>query len=537
MKNIKFNMKSIALVAILPLLMTMNSCTKNFKEFNTSTDGISDEQLIPDNNFIGGYFPEMIYNIVMDSPSGANGMAAVLGEYHTNVAFAGYAVESYPQDGPGTTYNWTGWEAYGLFASGYSSTMAPVKAIADLNARSIAPDFWAIALILQVSTMQRITDLYGPVPYSEYGIGGVTVPYDSQQSIYISFFAQLDTAVNNLKTFISAHPGATPFQRFDKVYAGDYTKWLKYANSLRLRLAMHIVKADPATAQQQALKAVDPSNGCVFTSNGDNAITTGGLNEFEVGPHQWQTARGGAAIISYLDGYNDPRLSVYFEKSTVLPDEYIGLKTGAVENSYEQVLQFSNISYKTFTPETAGVIMSVSEVKFLLAEGALRGWNMGGATPQSLYEEGINSSLEYWGVNNNAYINNSTGKPKDYVDPFAPVNNSPALTTITVKWDEAASNEQKLERIITQKWIALFPNGTEGWTNFRRTGYPRLFPITASQNHSNGTISTEIQVRRTPYPISEYNNNAEEVAKAVVLLGGPDTGGTRLWWDVAGPNF
>ena len=120
-------------------------------------------------------------------------------------------------------------------------------------------------------------------------------------------------------------------------------------------------------------------------------------------------------------------------------------------------------------------------------------------------------------------------------DPLYPVNNSPALSTITIKWDDNAPKENKLEKIITQKWIALFPECTEAWTNFRRTGYPKLFPVVV--NNSSGTISTEIQIRRLKYLQSEYSNNAAEVAKAVMMLGGPDTGGTRVWWDVDKGNF
>jgi hypothetical protein len=86
-----------------------------------------------------------------------------------------------------------------------------------------------------------------------------------------------------------------------------------------------------------------------------------------------------------------------------------------------------------------------------------------------------------------------------------------------------------MERIITQKWIAMFPEGQEAWTEYRRTGYPKLFPVV--NNNSGGTISTDVQIRRLPFPQNEYNTNATEVNKAIQLLGGADNGGTRLWWD------
>lgn len=535
MKN-KFHYKKIGLVTLLLSLLAINSCTKKFEQYNTDSNSVSNAQLIPDNNLIGGFYPMLEHAIV---PSHINfSLLGMLGEYHINGPFAGYMTECYPEESPGGNYNFSSWSTYELWGLGYNSVMAPVLHLQKVGTPTLAPDFWAIALILQVAEMHKITDIYGPIPFFKYGIGGTTVPYDSQESIYHALFAELDTAINNLKTYLGTYPGATPFAKYDLVYQGNYNKWLKYANSLRLRLAMHIVKIDPALAKQQALKALDPTFGGVFTSNDDNAVIKGGFNSCYYGFEESSTLRAGGAIISYLNGYNDPRLPKYFSQSSKTP-QYLGLKTGSIINSYGDAFYwFSGLS-KDWSETTPCVMMNVSEVNFLLAEGALRGWNMGGP-PQSFYEAGIESSLGQWGVVGGAittYINDATSKCQDFIDSLEPLNNSPALSSITIKWDDAATNEKKLERIITQKWIALFPDGAEGWTNFRRTGYPKLFPITASQNHSGGTISTTIQIRREPYPLLEYTNNAAEVTKGITLLGGPDNGGTRVWWDVNGPNF
>lgn len=176
--------------------------------------------------------------------------------------------------------------------------------------------------------------------------------------------------------------------------------------------------------------------------------------------------------------------------------------------------------------------MNASEMYFLRAEGAIRGWNMGG-TAQELYEKGINTSFAQHGLQAGSYLTDNTSKPAPYVDKVA--NNSiqegdSRLSTITIAWEENAQFEEKLERIITQKWIALYPDGQEAWTEFRRTGYPKVFPVVSNKS-PNGSIDTDIQIRRITFPTSEYNNNNAEVLKAVALLGGPDTGGTKLWWD------
>jgi hypothetical protein len=541
MKNNKFHYKDLGLVVLLLSLLAMSSCTKKFEEFNTNSNGVTDEQLIPDYNNYGGFFPLMIYAI---GPAKTNfNFYGTLDEYHIVCPFAGYTTEAWPEESPGGTYNLPAWKAYFMYQDNMSSIMSPFTHLRQLGLPKDAPHFWAVALIIKVAGMSETTDRHGPIPYSQYGKGGVTVAFDSQEDIYKAFFAELDTAVTNLKSFIAEFPGSTPFKKFDKIYDGDYTKWLKYANSLRLRLAMHIVKVDAAWAQAEAAKALDPANGGIITTNNDNAITVGGDNVLWLAAYSWFTMRINAAIVCFMDGYKDPRIGEYFTKSisSLFPEQYVGLKTGSIIKSYNEALAYSNVNQKNWTVKTQTVYLSASEVRFLLAEAALRGWTTPeGLTPQQYYELGVRASMEQYSIGAGAqdtYLSDATSICTNFVDPLEPLNNSPSRTNITVKWDDAASNEEKLERIITQKWIALYPDGSEAWTTFRRTGYPKLFPITPSQNHSNGEIDTDIQVRRMTYPQSEYGTNYEELQKALVLLGGPDTGGIRLWWDIAGPNF
>ena len=159
-----------------------------------------------------------------------------------------------------------------------------------------------------------------------------------------------------------------------------------------------------------------------------------------------------------------------------------------------------------------------------------------GGTAQSFYEQGVKTSFEQYTLGSSdasTYLNNNTDTQAPYTDPINAANNvaanSPLLSKTTVKWDEGATTEQKLERIITQKWIAIFPDGQEAWSEFRRTGYPKIFPVV--NNQSGGTINTDKQIRRLPFSEDEYKNNNAEVTKAVGLLNGADNGGTKLWWD------
>ncbi|MGY0041598.1 SusD/RagB family nutrient-binding outer membrane lipoprotein [Pedobacter sp. NJ-S-72] len=302
---------------------------------------------------------------------------------------------------------------------------------------------------------------------------------------------------------------------------------------------MHIVKADPATAQAQAQKALDPANGGVLTTNADNAGISGGgtHNPLQVITDSWTDIALGAPIESYLVGYNDPRLPVYASpaKDPRFAGQYKGIRIGALMTAKPGYNGYALLNSSTIVKSTSPMMMmTAAEVWFLKAEAALRGWT-GAGDAQTNYTTGIQTSMAQWGVSGSTYINDNTSLPIAYVDPGNAANNSPAVSTITIQWDGGAANEQKLERIITQKWIAMFPEGQEAWTEYRRTGYPKLFPVV--NNNSNGTVDTKIQIRRLAFPQNEYSTNGAEIAKAVQLLNGPDNGGTRLWWDVNKPNF
>ena len=132
-----------------------------------------------------------------------------------------------------------------------------------------------------------------------------------------------------------------------------------------------------------------------------------------------------------------------------------------------------------------------------------------------------------------AYLE-SDRKPSDYVDAFKAANNVKAVNTLTPKWDDAAGNEDKLGRIITQKWLAMFPEGGEAWAEQRRTGYPRLFPVLVNQ--SEGTVDTNLGPRRLNFFVGIKTTNPEQYTQLVNALGGIDNCGTRLWWDT-GRNF
>lgn len=531
------NWKPYFMVLCLLATLGLNSCTKDFEDYNVDQTKIKDADVkvptvfIPiEQQIFTGY--QISQNLNAD-------------------AYAGYSTP--PQTFGRSLYNMNyvfvdGWNQ-SAFNDIYTKIIGPIKnKLGAIGVKNSLPDFWAVALIIEVEAIDRVTDKFGPAPYSKVGTSLTTIPYDSQQSIYQQMFLQLDTAASSLSTYIAANPGQKPFANSDVVFGGDYLQWRKLANSLRLRLAMHIVKVDPATAKTQAEKALAATGGLLSDAGDVAAIAGSGQNDYYVITASYTDNSMSASIGTYMTGYNDPRLPKYFlpvntdatkpgPLAAQYAGQYIGIRIGSDVKAKPAYSGYSVYNYlNTFTSTAKQVIMTPAEVYFLKAEAALRGWT-GAGDVKANYEAGITSSMTQYGVSSSAaaYIADATSKPAAYVDPQAAGNNSPALSTITIQWDAAASNEVKLERIITQKWLAMFPEGQEAWTEFRRTGYPKLFPVV--NNNSNGTIDTQIQVRRLPYPINEYSVNPEGVKSGVSALGGVDNGGTRLWWDVAKGNF
>jgi hypothetical protein len=506
------------------------SCTDNFEDYNTDTTGLGDDEIV-----IEQMFKPIQHELFHDYQTAQN-----LGAD----AYSGYMMSPTPfQAQYNLNYAFVdGWNN-NAFKSMYNYVLLPIDKVGKSGARTKAPDLWAVALILKVEAMHRVTDKFGAIPYSKAGTLPTYTPYDDQKDIYNQFFAELDTAVSNLETFL-ANDGSNPFQSEDLFYNGDYTKWIKFANSLRLRLAMHIVKADAATAKREGEKALRQAYGLMAVPADDAArAVTNGTSDLYMISHDWDDNRINASIISYLVGFNDPRLSIYALPATKtgMAGEYIGIRIGTAIPAKDDYKTYSSINTtNTFTQTKPQQLMCAAESWFLKAEAALRGWQ-GAGDAKTNYETGVRVSMQQWGVVDgavvDAYLADDASTQAGYDDKGAKtdVNDSAPISTITIAWDETSSNEVKLERVVTQKWIAMFPEGMEGWTEFRRTGYPKLFPVV--NNLSNGTIDTNIQVRRLAYPAAEYSTNGPSVKDAVSRLGGEDNGGTRLWWDVNKGNF
>ena len=511
-------------------LLTLVGCTDNFDEINSNPDGFTQEEVTQDFNHINGPFKNMFENVMVNTPGWKYQVAIDLGGntwggYTTAPGFDGANNLSYA-----LLDNWNlwGWEA------AYAQVMANFLKV-EREAKGKYDNFYAFATIIKVETLHKVADAWGPIVYSKLGTTDATIGYDSQEEVYGLMFKDLDFAVAELTKRIDAKEPSAFVNTDRSTYKGDYEKWVKYANSLRLRLAMRIVKVNPALAKAEAEKAISQKFG-VMTLASDSFIVDKGVTQhpLRVAAYDYNDSRMSADMESIMGGYKDPRMKVYFETSEQFPGEYKGIRTGGILGAKSIHLGFSNFG-KVIKDDKQVVWMNAAEVYFLRAEGALRGWSMGGDA-EALYKAGITASFDQLATGGAAdYIANNVNTAKDYVDPVAPFNNGVAVNNVTVAWDNAASNEVKLQKIITQKWIANFPDGMEAWSEHRRTGYPKLLPIL--NNQSAGAITTEFGVRRIPFVSTEKDGNPGGVETAKAKLGGPDNGGTRNWWDVNKANF
>ncbi|MBA2760460.1 MAG: SusD/RagB family nutrient-binding outer membrane lipoprotein, partial [Segetibacter sp.] len=367
----------------------------------------------------------------------------------------------------------------------------------------------AIAKIVEISVWQRLTDLFGDVPYSQTALGAADVNtkpvFDTQESIYKSLITDIDAAMGQLNASDLSYGSA------DFYYKGDVAKWKKYANSLKLRLGMRIRYADAALAQKTVTEAMkqpllesNSDNATVPTyNNATNANVHPLLNHFLAGSPDLKYLA--EAFVTKLVSTNDPRLpriaqpSVNSVKAGTPAYKSIGvaltddiLKT-IIKDDYStaSTLTFFN---RTYSPAIPYIVMSFSDVSFYKAEAALEGWGATADEAEAFYQAGVRAALAQ--------------------EPYN-------ITTVPANFAELSftglSKEQKLEKIGTQKWIQLFGRSYEAFIEWRRMGYPSLKPGPFAGS-TNGTIP-----RRTIYSSREALLNQENYKSASARLTNGDT--------------
>ena len=436
------------------------------------------------------------------------------------------------------------------------------------------PEMKAINLLYYSLIAQERADLAGPFTYLEDKKNEPEpYEYNDLETIYNGIVENLDTILACLKHYEEARPEWYKEQikmvllQYNQtsrgLFEGDFSmkSYIKLANSLKLRMAMHIVKVNQAKAQKWAEEAV--ASGVIESVNEQQGIfpaISGFIHPLKDIATQWNDLRLSASFESLLMSLDHP-----YAKYVFLPNAYdiphkngvdvlpansriCGIRSGILVGDGQSQAINKRQGYSTLNINVIefkycpAYFIKWAEVDFLRAEGAIRGWNMGG-TAEFFYNRGItNAYLEepMYGSDYNLYVDEYMAReePENYIneDPMGDGEPWASVTTIGVKWNEGDDLETKLEKIITQKYIALFPLSTEAWTELRRTGYPKLFPV-LNTDDGDGSIKQGDMIRRIPWVPTDPVAAGIVEATGIPALGGPDEQATRLWWDIDAPNF
>jgi len=410
--------------------------------------------------------------------------------------------------------------------------------------------------ILNVFVYQRLVDIFGAVPYSEaLDIGNVYPEYEMGDAIYSDLITRLDAAMAGLDPSYGSYGSA------DLIYDGDVDSWIRFANSEKLKIGIHLADVNNTLAQSTIEDAVADG---VFTSVSDEALfmyQSGSPNYNMIHAELIVTGRkdfvSTNTIIDIMAGVNDPRLDNYFDPTSIQPfpfprddngtkmdvvyedgentilfyplgggeydevfmegpftvlaaDSAAGIKTwlGGTYGAASQFSQHTQVNTNITEATFPGLVMTYSELLFYLAEAAARGYNVG-MTAEEAYNAGITESILWWG-----------GTQQDADDYLA----YPDVAYTTAKGDWK-------QKIAYQSWISSYINGLLGYTTWRRLDYPVL-NITPTNDEIQEV--TDIPVRFT-FPVNEQSLNEANYAAASEAIGGDDLL-TKIFWDLYDAN-
>lgn len=351
--------------------------------------------------------------------------------------------------------------------------------------------------LLNVYAYQNMVDIFGNIPYTEaLNIENVLPKYDDAATIYTDLINRVNNALANLDENYGS------FNEADLIYGGNVTAWIKFGNSLKLKLGITLADHDAAIAKSVVESAVDG----VFESNDDNALLqylSSPPNSNPIYDELVLTGRkdfvGANTIIDLMNNLEDPRLSAYFtlvDTSTetgVVKLAYLG---GIYGESSPYAL-YSHIADNILEPTFPGILLTYDEVLFYLAEAAERGFTVPNSA-EEYYNNAIAASFEFW---------NTEGASTYLAKPEV------AYTTAPGDWKE---------KIATQAYIAFYTRGLEGWTIWRRLDHPTF-------NMPPNPVSDTIPTRFT-YPINEQTLNPDNYKKAAAAMQGDELT-TKIFWD------
>ncbi|GAA4426236.1 SusD/RagB family nutrient-binding outer membrane lipoprotein [Pontibacter saemangeumensis] len=484
-------------------LLTTVSCTEDFEEMNVSPNqpaNATSAQLLATAQY------NFADNIGDEWNNGRMGM--YYAQYWSSTQ---YTDESRYQIREGV--NQTMWNTF------YADVLRELVAAQAIEAENQVVGYEnriAIAEIFKVLTYHYLTDIYGgPIPYSEALNDEIATPkYDTGEEVYLGLLSTLDAQVAILD---EANPG---FGNGDLVYGGDVAMWKKFANSLRLRIALRMIDANPGAATEAIAKSLDPSNGGLISSNAESAL----FRWIPGAPNNNPLAEAfktridfsmSEPFVEYLQKYDDPRLMVYADPLLGTTDSYVGevygLEAGDGNSNGDPKVVSLPSDYAI--GETAPtVILDYAEVEFMLAEIAARGIAGVDGTAEEHYNAGIEASFEAAGLSDAQYQAYLAEVP--YV---------------------GGDLETAKDAIGSQKWIAMYGQGIQAWLERLRLDFED--PYTGEEIFvapAGGSVDPDVTLVpfRMSYPVTEASLNESNYNAAVQAVGGTNSLGAKPWWDV-----
>lgn len=483
------NIFKLTTVASLAVSLMLGGCTSNFDEINSDPDAL--ETGAP-TNMLGYALRE-----TMTRQAG----------FDATEAWAGYIVKIQYMD----NYNYLPTNnTYGnKFSNCYRRVVLldDILALTEENADEFKNIRWASCIFKEYLWLLN-TDQFGDIPYTDANKvedGQMKPKYDSQEIIYPAILENLKAIADEM----AAGLGSDNIGEGDFLFGGNIQRWQKFCNSLRMRAAMRIVNVAPDLAKstieeicqnQAAYPLLETSaENAYFYWQGSSPYFEPYYNDFRTRDDYGMSN----IFVNHLKSMNDPRISAIMQPAAT-DGEYRGFENGALSApSNIQAISRMGVMYREdpagFTP-----LLKSCENYFIMAEAAMRGWNVG-ISAQEAYETAVKLSMDDNGV--------SAADAETYLANAG-------------KWDNT------LERIYMEEWVALFKENCEAWSLYRRTGYPKEIRTSGEYPGkfcSFGTAHNDVPFRM-PYPDNEYQYNKENVEAATAEVV-DNTWGKKMWWD------
>ncbi|MBL7764778.1 MAG: SusD/RagB family nutrient-binding outer membrane lipoprotein [Chitinophagaceae bacterium] len=476
------------LLILLTGVMVLNSSCRKWMDVRTDPNNPSDEQMT-----LELVLPSAEYNISYVVGNRYAEIGGFLSQYWTQLPSA---TQYYDYD----RYSFDATDADREWSQLYAGSLKDLSFIVAKGATTGDSNYVAVAKILQAYTYQLISDVHGDIPFTEalMAQGGTIAPhYDAQSVVYDGCENLLNEAMDWMSPESAKHPGAD-----DVIFGGDMAMWIKFANTLKLKLAMRQSGIRPANAAaiMATLSTAD------FLESGEMAEihffdVTGNKNPLYASIQGIGVDNNVAskAIADTLNGWADPRAIAFFDESSFGAAGINGTVQGIAAynpGAYPSNSPRSTLSSQILGPTVPVIFMSAWESNFLQAEAKAQGWLTGASTAQEDYEEAIVSNMEYYGFD-------TTGLSLFAAAPYA--------------WE--ANLADQLKQIGVQKWVAFCGNqNIESWIEWRRTGYPVLEPSKAS------TLPLGLFPARIPYPSGEETANPNFPGQKPIT--------EKMWWDL-----